>query len=928
MKRTTTTLIALLGALLCLNACASQADDQTIQDLKDRVALLRTAPTGSGAQDLATLIESELLLSGNQYDLSPEEQESLQYLYAYMPVNDMAEHPFAFFVDITKQAFQTKQLPWGETVTPELFRYYVLPPRVNNETLDNARETFYNELYPRIKDLSMYDAVLEVNHWCREKIVYQPTDGRTTQPTRTVNRAYGRCGEESTVTVTALRSVGIPARQVYVPLWAHTNSNHAWVEVWVDGTWYYLGACEPEPLLDRGWFTASASRAMLVNSYAYGPLVPDEKSQIKGEIISHSALFTEVSSTATYAPVKKAVVKVVDASGKPLKGASVRFCIINGNSLSAMAQRVTASDGTAFLTTGLGTFLLETLYEENGKTYYAERLLSVKDVDTLEVQLTRDERLGAPDGGIAHADYAITPPPETRFPKALTEAQQKAHDARCATDDSIRLAHTAGFRFTTEAQARAYAATIVAKGLPKTAENALVAVLAQSLSGGVEIEKFLNNTPADQLELAVQLLGVIRPKDIHEITAETYADYLQGVVRLGDAYQDTPEYRQSILNPRIGNEIPIAYKQALWDLLAAQGMKEAGSASALEAVKKALDNVLLVDTQALNPRNFYMTPLSVAQFGMADNANYANYARALLATAGIPSRMNGMSGPLNVMVDGQWQPLALKSDSPVETAVSEGTAILRIEDPQGEANGMRYSLQRWTGNGYRPVGRFNMMPPTGGRQAGGRGSQGPQNNTMEAGMYRLLTSMRAADGSMLAHIMTFTVAPDSKQTITAGWYATKEDELVVIGSMDVEWKYTAKDAPAHAEPTSILNTVGRNFFVLAFLEPTKEPSQHFIREFSDRDLKMPVLFLFNDAHNMDFFFKQGYRMNEKIHYGYDGQQVILNGLSRSLSATDLAARLPVVIVADSFGNIYYKSIGYNIGVPETISKLKLPLHQE
>lgn len=70
-----------------------------------------------------------------------------------------------------------------------------------------------------------------------------------------VKTAYGRCGEESTFTVAALRSVGIPARQVYTPRWAHTDDNHAWVER-ADGEWYFFGACEPEPVLNLGWFNA------------------------------------------------------------------------------------------------------------------------------------------------------------------------------------------------------------------------------------------------------------------------------------------------------------------------------------------------------------------------------------------------------------------------------------------------------------------------------------------------------------------------------------------------------------------------------------------------------------------------------------------------------------------------------------------------
>ena len=111
---------------------------------------------------------------------------------------------------------------------------------------------FFDELKDRVKGLSLYDAVLEVNHWCHEKVIYTPSDGRTSSPLASVKTAYGRCGEESTFTVAALRSVGIPARQVYTPRWAHTDDNHAWVEAWVNGKWYFLGACEPEPVLNAG----------------------------------------------------------------------------------------------------------------------------------------------------------------------------------------------------------------------------------------------------------------------------------------------------------------------------------------------------------------------------------------------------------------------------------------------------------------------------------------------------------------------------------------------------------------------------------------------------------------------------------------------------------------------------------------------------
>ena len=47
----------------------------------------------------------------------------------------------------------------GWNVPEEVFRHFVLPVRVNNESLDSARTVFYRELAPRVKGLSMADAI-------------------------------------------------------------------------------------------------------------------------------------------------------------------------------------------------------------------------------------------------------------------------------------------------------------------------------------------------------------------------------------------------------------------------------------------------------------------------------------------------------------------------------------------------------------------------------------------------------------------------------------------------------------------------------------------------------------------------------------------------------------------------------------------------
>ena len=192
-----------------------------------------------------------------QYVASSDSMDAdgyMAFLYRYMPLPDRYDYSEEFYRRNVDAAIRARrEMPWGAHVPEREFRHFVLPVRVNNENLDNSRKVFFEQLYPRVSGLSMEDAILEVNHWCHEKATYRPSDARTSSPLATVRTAYGRCGEESTLLVAALRSVGIPARQVYTPRWAHTDDNHAWVEAWANGQWYFLGACEPEPVLNLGW---------------------------------------------------------------------------------------------------------------------------------------------------------------------------------------------------------------------------------------------------------------------------------------------------------------------------------------------------------------------------------------------------------------------------------------------------------------------------------------------------------------------------------------------------------------------------------------------------------------------------------------------------------------------------------------------------
>ena len=185
-------LLALCAAGIGLMLCASCTNNKhLISDEAERAAV---------QQDFEA--RRDTLTQGNLFQvfeqpMSDEQKEAMTFLYAYMPLADIADHPGEFYLENVDYAFKAREeMPWGKVVPEREFRHFVLPIRVNNENLDDSRKVFYEELKDRVKNLSLYDAVLEVNHWCHEKVIYTPSDARTSSPLASVKTAYGRCGEE------------------------------------------------------------------------------------------------------------------------------------------------------------------------------------------------------------------------------------------------------------------------------------------------------------------------------------------------------------------------------------------------------------------------------------------------------------------------------------------------------------------------------------------------------------------------------------------------------------------------------------------------------------------------------------------------------------------------------------------------------------
>ena len=734
-------------------------------DLQKRLEPERLKARFAVDKDSRRLTESDGFVS-DPY-LTTEEFEALEFLYAYMPLADLTDYSTGYYLQNVRASF-TARNEMGWNVPEREFRHFVLPIRANNENLDTSRVVFYRELKPRIEGMSMQNAILEVNHWCHEKLTYKPSDARTLSPLSSVVSSLGRCGEESTFTVAALRAVGIPARQVYTPRWAHTDDNHAWVEAWADGKWYFLGACEPEPVLDLGWFNSPASRGLLMHTRVFGNYDgPEEKVMVGPN-------FTEINLIDNYAKTDRVDFTVVDENGSPVDSALVDFKIYNYAEFYPALSKYSDAQGRTFLTAGMGDMMAWA--SKNGKYGYSKVSFG-KDTEvtiTISDQHTFDPQ-----------SMMIVPPPETANIPDVTPEQRAENDRRFAREDSIR---------------KAYMATFVQ---PDGTEKGRL--LALSAGNHRVIAKFLEDHPDER---ALALLKSLSNKDLIDVTREI----------LDDSY-NAPE---AILCPRVENEFLSAYK-SFFARSFGTGLQKEELLRPANLIKWVNDSItMLRDPKAWS---IPMSPAGVYQARMADARSRNIFFVALARTLGLDARKDPVTGKIQYKDAGQWVDVDFEASSQV--VAPTGTLVLNYEPTAILANPYYYS--HFTISKIEN-GRTRLLTFDEGQVDMGGGVSWAnifkKGTPLDVGDYVLVSGNRLSDGSVPVTMRQFSVREGETTTLDLR-ITIPEDRLSVIGSFDAETRYCMEP---DAEPVSVLSTTGRGFYVIGFLTPRQEPSVHAIND--------------------------------------------------------------------------------------------------
>ena len=825
-----------------------------------------------------------------QKELTDQQLRCMKFLYAYMALPDLTDYPEDFYLHNVNSSLQAKEeMTWGHSIPTREWMHFVLPIRVNNEHLDSCRWIFYNILKERVQNLSMKDAILEVNHWCHEKATYRPSDARTSSPLATIKTAYGRCGEESTFLVSALRSVGIPARQVYTPRWAHTDDNHAWVEAWADGKWYFLGACEPEPVLNLGWFNESASRAMLMHTKVFGRYDGPE------DVMSRTNCFTEINVTENYAPTASVSIHVEDDAGQPIDSACIEFKIYNYAELYSVATKYTDPKGNVSLTAGIGDMVVWAT--KNGEFTF-QKVSIGKDK---ELKLTL-----SPTSNIIEktTDMDLVPPTASGQLPEVTDEQRAENTCRLQAEDSLRKAYENSFP--TEREIKSFTSEWAFKN------DVLQKLIPASRGNYATIQEFLTLTASDRSQVLPLLLS-LSAKDLRDITLDVLMDSRE-------EGHDLPEkslYQQYVLCPRVANEQLTPYKKTLREYFQNRGGESLANDPEL-LVEWCRENIRI--DNAWNPQQLCMEPLGVLKLNVTDSHSLEIFFVSAARSLGIPARINPVDGTVEYW-KGEWHQVTLTNAE--ETPISpNGTVQLTYAG----------AIDSNIGNEAKYYNHFTFSQLRNGRL---RLMEYPENTTtwesfaqpqpLSVGKYLLTSGTRLANGSVLAHLDFIDIHPDENTAATLT-LRKNLDAVQVIGNFNSENLYFDE---ATQQQKSLLSTTGRGYYIIGLIKAGHEPSNHTLRDLAACKNELEswghkIILLCETEDELEKINKEEFsELPSTVVWGTDIADHIKTEIWNNLKLSSTA--MPVFLVADTFNRVVFLRQDYTIGIGQelvnTIHKL-------
>lgn len=809
------------------------------------------------------------------YGLESREAELallMKFFYGTMPLCDAGDHDFSVFLDYAAHGLWLREeFSWCRELPEDLFLRDVLYYRVNTEGITPCRKFFYRQLEGRIQGRTPVEIVLEVNDWCAQQAGYEASDDRTLSPMAVYHSGSGRCGEESVFVVSALRSVGIPARQVYVPWWGHCDDNHAWVEVYVEGGWHFLGACEPEETLDQGWFVGAASRALLVHSRAFFdyPFWGDEARE---DCIGRVGNVWYYNRTQSYTKTKELEILVKDRSGRPAGQARVSIETLNMSDYRRLAELVTDERGRTSISIGLGD-----IHICAGRDGWIGEIECLKAKES-RVVLTLDRRRGKQEAEVSCCEAFWEAPqsverrgrPLTREQRSLgRERRQRAEEVR-----KKRQKERLGCQ-----DASVYAEQEI---LEKAGGN--IEELCRFLSAGCEPERR-------------KLLRSLADKDYRDVTADILEAFLEnprgewGDRKLWDAY---------VLCPRIGYEELTPYPPRIRAYFTNEQKERFREEP--KVIWDYIQEKIREDETETYPA-LPGTPVGCLRLGRGSALGRKSLFVAIARSLGIPSRLNPVDGTAEFWHLGGFVPAER------ERQTEAGSLVLEAEAGAGWVYSQNYSLAKFSGDCFLPL-RLEEVSSWRGRRRVELGQ----------GWYRLITANRLPNGSQHMAVTFFQLEAGREQRIFLSVPQGELRELLCRNELE-DFEVEGTDG----EKTLLSSLLPDDNGLLVFLEVGQEPTEHVLNEMLQQKERIEaqaiqILFLLEKKQDLE---------NERLLEVLKALPKVQIGLDPGFSHAEQIARdmyvetekMPLLVAVRPWPLGILGLCGYHVGSVELITKI-------
>jgi hypothetical protein len=483
-----------------------------------------------------------------------------------------------------------------------------------------------------------------------------------------------------------------------------------------------------------------------------------------------------------------------------------------------------------------------------------------------QVTITLDHQEGTEDS----FEFDMVPPAPSALSPEVTTEMRKENDRRVSYEDSIRNAYIADCK---KAQQEI---------IGNTGNKSLGTIIDKTWGNYQTIADFIQYAQAKNQEIkAVNLLQNITDKDLRDISFEALKDCIDHTPDLTSSVISMPPelYAQYILSPRISNEMIVPFRQAFATFFTEEEALQYhdNPNQLVEWTKQSIS----INNEA-NPQRIPISPSGVLKAMVADRHSRDIFFVAMARSLGIAAQINPVNGNVQYF-DKTWVNVDFEATqaSMAKTGYLDLQyhPIASIADPKYYSH---FSIKKFNGTSFKLLA-YDAKDP--GIDDGMTLSTFDHPTPLDEGYYILTSGTRLDDGTALTHSEFFTIKAGETTKVNLV-LREKDHKLQVIGHFDA------------GELTKEIE----GYYILGLLDQGSEPTTHALQDIatfqkSFEEKGIPIIYIYNHQEGFE-----------------EHRRALVDSLK--LDGT----LLPIFIVANAKGEVFFTKQGYTIGLGEQLLK--------